>query len=172
MSVAPCLCLSAPSGPVGFAYTRPATTRLLRRKPAQQRPCYPAAVGQLKCSYETQVNQSPTFKSLLMTPKIVNALHAVTFHCWKDCDLPAELQGFWGQAFYDGLERQGLLPELGKLDLQEQAEVLSLAFIEAVKGAIMHRGEIISLQDCTQHNVEDLLSVATVAAAFQQVLLS
>lgn len=174
MSVAPCLCLSALSGPVGLAHTRPATTRLLRRQPAQQRRCYPkAAVGESKCSYEMQVNRSATFKSLLATPKIVNALHAISFHCWEDCDLLAELQAFWGPAFYVGLERRGLLSEglFEKLNLQEQAEVLSVAFIDAVVAAVMRRGDTLSPKACTPHSVEDMLSLATATAALQQVPL-
>lgn len=175
MSAAPCRCLSALSGPTGSAYTRllrfkPAK---LRRKPAKQRHCYRnATVGELKSSCETQVNQSPTFRSLLITPKIVTALHAVSFHCWKDCDLLAELQGFWDEAFYVGLERRGLSEGIfEKLNLQEQAEVLSLAFVDAVVAAVMHRGDTLSPKACTPHSVEDMLSLATAIAALQQVPL-
>lgn len=170
MSVAPCRCLSALSGPVGLAYSRKRKPAQLQGKPAQQRHRYSnAAVGERKVSYETQVDPAPTFKSLLTTPKVVNALHAVSFHCWEGCDLVAELQLFWGQSFFKGLEKQGLSEALFQtLSLQEQAELLSIGFLEAVIAAVTQQGDLF---DGRPHSVQDVLSLATVVAAFQQVLL-
>lgn len=128
------------------------------------------AVYEQRIVYGMQADQAPSAKSILTDPKIVNALHAVSFHC-RHFDLPALLEEFWNVGRAE-LNREGLSEGLfEKLTSQEQADMVAVGFVDKMAADVMHRTGVGLSKNHTQHNVQDLLSLATVAAAFLQVLL-
>lgn len=167
MSVASCLCLSAPPGRAGSVYTR--RTRRLHpgHKPVYQRPY--GAVCKRKPSCEVQADQAPSLRSTVLDPDLVNTLRAVSFDCWPNVDLEAMVESplrlrqgdDWGLP--DGVYKE--------LTFQEQADHISIAFLYAVYDRLQLQWSQLSLKDYTQHIVHNTLSLVTVIAAFQQVML-
>lgn len=173
MFAAPCFRLPA-SGPAGLAcgYTRVRTSCLQpRRKAVHQHHCRAnGAVYEPTLSCETLSDQASSFK-LVLEEAIVNSLHAhaVCFRCWN-VDLQSRLAKFYSER-HAGLGEWGLPESLVKKHTpQEQAELLSVAFITDVTNEVFKLSGILSPQRCIQDSVHDLLSLAIVASALQQVL--
>lgn len=127
-------------------------------------------VCQQRVVYGVQADQAPSAKSILTDPKIVHALHAVSFHCHQ-VDLAAFLEQF--RCFQHAKLNIEGLPEgvFETLTSQEQADLVSVAFVDKVAIDVMRRVSIALSKSNTQQSVQDVLSLATVAAAFQQVLV-
>lgn len=115
-----------------------------------------------------QVDQARSAKTILADPKIVDVLRAISFHCW-DINLAVCIKEFWNykHARAGGVEVSESIFQT--LTPQEQAELLSVAFVDVVSTGVIHRSGLKVAPECTQHNVEDILSLAEVTAAFQQV---
>lgn len=174
MSAATLLCLSAPSGPVGLTHKCQVDRLQLRRRRANQHDRYQVgAVCQPKVMCATHVGQAPAPKSFLQDPKILNALQAISLLCGS-IDLTA-MAGAFRRAKHAELIEWGLHEGLFKtLTHQEQAELLSLAFVDWVVGDVTQRSSALAAnttEDAKQQSLTDMLSLTEVAAAVQQVPL-
>ena len=149
------LCLSAPLGPVGLTHKCQDARLHLRRRRANQHDRYQVgAVCQPKSMCETHVGQAPSRKLLFKVPKMVGAF-------WTKRTELTE----WG--LHEGL--------FMTFTHQEQAELLSLAFVDWVVGDVIQRSSVLlannKTEDGLQQNLKDLLSIAEVAAQQLQVPL-
>lgn len=167
MTVASCLPLSALSGRVNLACTRRSGRLHLGREPVRERHrCRNGCVCKRTVSCKMQVDEAVSLVTKLVTPRIEKALDAVSFHCW-DRDLALKLAPHQYNA---GMSRCGLPKSLSEnLTPQEKVELLSVAFIDDMVRAVTERTGLNSIQTCTQHSVQDALSLATAVAAVQQV---
>ena len=167
MSVAPCLYPWAQSGRVGSTNARHVGRLQPRHNRIHQNHRYPNNANcESKVSCEMSVNQARSTKSILADPKVAKALRAVSFRCCQ-IDLAAWVKEFWSYK-HAGLGLGITLSEalFEKLTPQEQAELLSVAFIGVAAKKVFNH---LLVSKCTQHTVEDTLSVAKLTAAFQQV---